>query len=320
MTPTVRQRSTLVASWALAAVAVGVLLAVAEAADGPLDDPDPARQRPGLLDAFGPPTPAPPVDDQLPAREELTVVFFERPGRGGALCDALESSDLATEAALVLVVQGTGREPRCAGATVVDDPNGDLAVRYGLRRPAAGAPRSATSLSTAVGAGPLPDARSRRRQRARRGSNNGRGRPMNALTLPRHLGAELRVCLWCIAAVLIEVALYLSYRGHDARFHWFTHFFVGAATALAIMTVVAWRRRRPVRYPLVWPLLGHLFAMTPDLVFTAGTAHERWMDVFLGHISTHLVWGRNLTWYAVFLTALAAYLMAVDRAARTGGS
>lgn len=31
--------------------------------------------------------------------------------------------------------------------------------------------------------------------------------------------------------------------------------------------------------------------MTPDLLLTAGTAHERWMDLFLGHISTHFVWG-----------------------------
>ena len=32
-----------------------------------------------------------------------------------------------------------------------------------------------------------------------------------------HPGATLRVCLWCAIAVLVEVALYASYRGHDAR-------------------------------------------------------------------------------------------------------
>ncbi len=79
------------------------------------------------------------------------------------------------------------------------------------------------------------------------------------------------------------------------------------------MMAVAWRRQRPVRYPLVWPLLGHLFAMAPDLLFTAGAAHQRWMDVFLGHISTHSVWGRNLTWCAVFLAAFAGYLAVLDR-------
>ena len=122
-----------------------------------------------------------------------------------------------------------------------------------------------------------------------------------------------RLCGWCAAAVLAEAGLYASYRGHDARFHWFTHFFVGAATALAAMTVVVVLRRRPVARPLVWPLAAHLFAMTPDLLFTAGYAHRRWMDLFLGHISVHFVPGRNWTWLAVFLTALAAYLTAVDR-------
>lgn len=124
----------------------------------------------------------------------------------------------------------------------------------------------------------------------------------------------LRVCLWCLVAVLGEAALYLSYRGHDARFHWFTHFFVGASAALAVMALVAARTRRPVRLPLVWPVLAHVFAMFPDFLFTWGIAHERWMDVFLGHISTHFVPGRNLTWFLVFLLALGTYLMVVSRA------
>ncbi len=123
----------------------------------------------------------------------------------------------------------------------------------------------------------------------------------------------LRLCLWCLAAGAVELALYLSYRGHDARFHWFTHLFVGASTALVVMTAVTLRTRRPLPYPLVWPVLGHLFAMTPDLAFSGGVAHQRWMDVFLGHVSSHFVPGRNVTWYAVFLASLALYLAAVDR-------
>ncbi|MGH9014105.1 MAG: hypothetical protein ACRDZ1_09260 [Acidimicrobiia bacterium] len=123
----------------------------------------------------------------------------------------------------------------------------------------------------------------------------------------------LRVCLWCVAAVVVEVGLYLSYRGHDARFHWFTHFFIGASAALIVMSAVALRTHRPVPLPLVWILLGHLFAMFPDFLFTAGTAHYRWMDVFLGHLSSHFVVGRNLTWYLVFLACLGLYLGVVDR-------
>ncbi|HEV2767407.1 MAG TPA: hypothetical protein VGV63_06860 [Acidimicrobiales bacterium] len=121
----------------------------------------------------------------------------------------------------------------------------------------------------------------------------------------------LRLCLWCVLAVAVEVALFSSYRGHDAKFHWFTHFFVGASMALLAMAGVALRTRRPVPVPLVWPLAGHLFAMLPDVLFNVGIAHQRWMDLFLGHISSHFVPGRNLTWYVVFLACLAAYLAAV---------
>ncbi len=123
----------------------------------------------------------------------------------------------------------------------------------------------------------------------------------------------LRVCLWCLIAVLAEVGLHASYRGHDARFHWFTHFFVGTSVALFAMAALAARTRRPVPLPLVWPFLAHLVAMFPDFLFTAGIAHRRWMDVFLGHISTHFVPGRNFTWFAGFLLALATYLAVLAR-------
>jgi len=123
---------------------------------------------------------------------------------------------------------------------------------------------------------------------------------------------RLRPYGWFAGAAVIEIALYASYQGEDGRFHWFTHFFVGAAFALVVMTLVAKRTARPVRLPLVWLLVGHLVAMAPDFAFLEGMAHGRWMDVFLAHVSSHYVSGRNWTWYAVFLTALAAYLVVVD--------
>lgn len=124
-------------------------------------------------------------------------------------------------------------------------------------------------------------------------------------------------CGWCLVAMVIEVALYLSYRHHDARFHWFTHFLVGASAALLVMAAVAARMRRAVPYPLVWPIVGHLVAMFPDFLFRLGIAHARWMDVFLGHVSSHFIPGRNLTWYLVFLASLAVYLTVLER--RTPG-
>ena len=136
---------------------------------------------------------------------------------------------------------------------------------------------------------------------------------MTALAAANKGTTTLRVCLWCVTAALAEVGLYASYRGHDARFHWFTHFFVGASVALIVMAVVAARNHRPAPLPLVWILLAHVVAMFPDFFFTAGVAHERWMDVFLAHISTHFVPGRNLTWFVVFLVALGAYLAVLVR-------
>lgn len=116
-----------------------------------------------------------------------------------------------------------------------------------------------------------------------------------------------------ILAVAIEVFLYVSYQAHEARFHWFTHFFVGATVALIGMTAWVLLERRSVAYPILWLVLGHLVAMFPDFLFTFGIPHRRWMDVFLGHLSTHFVPGRNVTWYAVFLAILAVYLTADAR-------
>lgn len=126
-------------------------------------------------------------------------------------------------------------------------------------------------------------------------------------------GAPHVLVLWSGLAVALEIGLYSSYRGHDARFHWFLHFFVGASTGLLGMAAVAWRTRRPVPLPLVWPVLAHLFAMSPDIAFTAGYAHRRWMNAILGHISTHYVPGRDLTWYVVFAASLGLYLAVVSR-------
>ena len=116
--------------------------------------------------------------------------------------------------------------------------------------------------------------------------------------------------------VVIEVALYLSYRGHDARFHWATHFLVGASVACGAMAVYAWRRQRPAPLPVAWVLVVHLYAMFPDFLFEAGTPHEWWMEVFLLHIRSHFVPGRNLFWLAVFAVALAGYLSVLDRQRR----
>lgn len=133
--------------------------------------------------------------------------------------------------------------------------------------------------------------------------------------LDSRTASALRLCGLCAAAVAAEVLLYLSYRGHDARFHWLTHFLIGASTALVAMAAWTWRTRRTAPLPLVWILVAHLYAMFPDFVFRFGIAHYRWMEIFLGHISSHFVPGRNVTWLAVFAVALATYLLVIDHRA-----
>lgn len=117
------------------------------------------------------------------------------------------------------------------------------------------------------------------------------------------------------AYVASEYLLFLSYRGHDARFHWFTHFFVGASVALIVMSIITWRVRRVIRLPLLWIFLAHVFAILPDLLFSIlKIAHNlSWSDLFLLHIHSHFIPGRNITWYLIFVLSLGLYLWVINK-------
>lgn len=133
-------RATLVFVWVGLAVVFGAMLVVARAAEGPLDDPDPALQRPGFLDVGALPQPAPPVTEDVPRAGRPAVVFFTRPDRLPGLCHALSGHRLEEQADVVVVVAGNGGKCATGGATVTDE-SGRLAGRYGLRHPNdAGAP------------------------------------------------------------------------------------------------------------------------------------------------------------------------------------
>ncbi len=121
----------------MVAVGFGALLVVARSAEGPLDDPDPAYQRPGLVDLGALPKPAPPVTGDVPAPGREAVVFFVRPDGLQPLCDAVAAVDFGGEPDLVVVVAGPAGS--CAGdLPVVANPAGRLAEGYGLREPADG--------------------------------------------------------------------------------------------------------------------------------------------------------------------------------------
>jgi pimeloyl-ACP methyl ester carboxylesterase len=108
--------------------------------------------------------------------------------------------------------------------------------------------------------------------------------------------------------VVSEVVLFASYRGHEASFHWATHFLV-AMTMWAVVNL-AWLALKgaPARGQLLTLLGWHLFAMLPDILFGAASVpHDDWMDVFLGHVWSHYVPGGAYTWLFVALLASALY-------------
>ena len=117
---------------------------------------------------------------------------------------------------------------------------------------------------------------------------------------------------WQFPAFLAaEMFLYLSYQHHDSSFHWFLHFFVGASFVLILMAIFTLWSGQTVRLPLLWIFGGHVVSMIPDILWNFEfMVHHSWMDIFLLHITSHFVPGRNWTWYVVFLASLWLYFSA----------
>lgn len=142
-----------VLTWVGAAAVLGLLLALARSAEGPLDDPDQAWQRPGFLDAGDLPAPAPTLAPGLPAPGRPTVVFFVRaPGDLTELCHALGDSSLPEQAAIVVAVAGAPSHRCAAVGAVVADGEGAVADAYGMRRPRGGGPPAGYAVVDAAGA------------------------------------------------------------------------------------------------------------------------------------------------------------------------
>ena len=134
---TAPDRRQLVAAWLATAVVLGALMAVAGASESGLDDADPARQRPGFLDAGALPQHAPRLSADLPRPGRRSVVFFTRPDAVDYLCRSLATTHLARRADVAVVVSGPGR---CGGVTTINDPAARLGRAYGLDRPRTGGP------------------------------------------------------------------------------------------------------------------------------------------------------------------------------------
>lgn len=127
-------RRRLATVWLACAALLGGLLVLSQAAREPLDDADPAWQRPGFLDAGTLPEAAPPVGTGIPTPGRRAVVFFQRREGVPELCRALVERGLAEQASVAIVVPG--EDGACsASVTVVSDPAGVVAKRYGVREP-----------------------------------------------------------------------------------------------------------------------------------------------------------------------------------------
>lgn len=130
--------------------------------------------------------------------------------------------------------------------------------------------------------------------------------PANGRACPRCL-RPTSLALQAVGLVTAEVVLYRTYTGHDASFHWSTHFLVAVIASVAWNATYLRTRGRPAPAQVFSVLGFHLVAMAPDLLFRAGVPHYRWMDVFLGHISSHYVPGGDRTWLVLACTAVLAY-------------
>lgn len=67
------------------------------------------------------------------------------------------------------------------------------------------------------------------------------------------------------------------------------------------------------RYLLLTLLAFHVYAIVPDLLFSEGTAHSQWQNVFLGHITEHYLPGGAVAWLAIALVLSGAYVAALTR-------
>lgn len=112
-----------------------------------------------------------------------------------------------------------------------------------------------------------------------------------------------------VVLVLAEVALFRSYFGHDASYHWATHMLVALAFTSLLLLARLLITGAPGPRLLLLTFLGfHLFAMLPDILFRAGVPHYRWMDIFLGHVASHYIPGGDGTWLAIALIFLGLYV------------
>ncbi len=132
----------------------------------------------------------------------------------------------------------------------------------------------------------------------------------------------LRV-LVAAASAAVEATLASRYADFGALFHYWLHGLTGVAVGLALLAVAGLVRRSPptAGQVVLAAALGRVLLAAPDVLFVAASLpHERWMDVFGGHITVHLVPAPLLVAYATFVLGVAAATLTFTGRRRAGGA
>ena len=130
-----------------------------------------------------------------------------------------------------------------------------------------------------------------------------------------------------------EAVVAQAYVTRGTTWHLLLHTLIGLGLGLAAGAAVSsltqsrsGSGRRPEQEgrpfgPVRWAVAGQLVSIVPDLLFAViRIPHARWMDVFVGHITIHLVPAPLLVALAVFLLGSSAWFAAVVLRRRLGGA
>ena len=130
-------------------------------------------------------------------------------------------------------------------------------------------------------------------------------------------GRQMRTVLLPIVILGVLLGVYISLA---VQIHFFLHLFLGGTTALLVATAIGLRTGWfPPWLPLI--TIGAVVNAIPDVLYLYfHVAHRPWMDIFTWHIETHFMPGFPVSWYLLFLLALAAYFVAQAPGAGTAAT
>jgi heme/copper-type cytochrome/quinol oxidase subunit 4 len=117
-------------------------------------------------------------------------------------------------------------------------------------------------------------------------------------------GRQFRTVILPLVILVVLLGVYLSVA---VQIHFFLHLLLGGTVALLVATAIGlgtgWF---PPWLPVI--TIGAVVNAIPDVLYLYfHVAHRPWMDIFTWHVETHFMPGFPVSWYLLFLLALAAY-------------